>query len=110
MLFSDVPAGKYRLVLTPDAASETAYLPYEQEVAVGRNATSLRLINGDPKDYGYEKNSDRYGVLVMGDIDGDGEISETDLGILTKIVAGDEEDGLQYETEPEHGIGQRLLR
>ena len=87
VVMEQIPIGEYALRLSPDEDMDTAYLPYEQDVMIGKNVTTLRLINGDPNDYGYSEGASRYGILAIGDIDADGVIDEEDLGILIKAVA-----------------------
>lgn len=99
-MFGSVPEGVYSLALEPD--EDSAYLAYEQDgIRIGAKNTTLKLMNGDPEDYGYaEASAKAYGTVMLGDIDGDGDIDEKDLALLAKAVAGDDaEGGICTETE-----------
>lgn len=88
LVIDKIPVGEYTLRMTPDEADETAYLPYEQDITIGNNLTTIKLINGDPGDYGYKDGgSSNYGILSMGDINDDGSIGDEDLAALTEAVA-----------------------
>lgn len=100
LTLDEIPAGDYTMTLSPDGSNEAGYVPYEQDITIRDRVSTVKLINGRPDEYGYtDAGSENYGILSMGDIDSDGELTEADLHILTEAaaVAADPEDG-----DPEH--------
>ena len=90
--------GTYLLRLTPEQEGNS-YLPYEQNITIGMNQIAICLINGDPLQYGYKKeDAAKLGVLVMGDVNGDEKLDETDMKELLNLTAkGMAQGGSVYE-------------
>ncbi|MDE6665244.1 MAG: fibronectin type III domain-containing protein [Ruminococcus sp.] len=88
--FEDVPAGKYILTATSDKFAE-----YKQEVTVENNVlSSLSITAGVVKVGGNaikagentENGTGSIGAMLIGDVDGDGDIDEKDKAILINNI------------------------
>ncbi len=113
VLFEELAPGRYDLKLTPLSETEGSYLPYEQtEIAVGTDLTTLHLMNDDPKNHGYTDPAaaEKFGVLVMGDVDGDGTLDDADKDLLMEYISGSDEDGASSSRGDLNGDGLVDLR
>ena len=81
--FDDLPEGEYTLAVTGPG-----FARYEQTVAVGKSdGVLLQLSVGHVA--GFDGGA-HYGVLCVGDVDGDGDIDDADGEVLMRAVAGEE--------------------
>ena len=81
--FDDLPEGEYTLAVTGPG-----FARYEQTVAVGKSdGVLLQLLVGHVA--GFDGGA-HYGVLRVGDVDGDGDIDDADGEVLMRAVAGEE--------------------
>ena len=92
-ILEDIPSGTYDLKLTPMSEEDSSYLPYEQKIEIGTNLTTIHLMNDKPELHGYTDPAaaQKFGVLIMGDVNADGVLDKTDKESLMDIISGKEE-------------------
>lgn len=97
LVIKDIPNGKYNLLLMPKDMDGSPYLTYEheKEIDIQGDLTVIRLMDDFPESFyeGQKTQTDKIGVLAMGDLDGDGEIGDGDKEMLLDLVAGKAGDG-----------------
>lgn len=99
---SDIPEGKYSLVLTQNPDGAGAFLPFiQKKVEIkSRTVTTLNLANDYPEYYGYEEEENSYdrkmGLLVPGNFSDDGgeeeKLDEEDLEELMEAIYEESQD------------------
>ncbi len=98
-VLEEIPSGVYDLKLTPMSDTDSSYLPYEQKnIEIGTNLTTIHLMNDKPELHGYtdQAAAQKFGVLIMGDVNADGILDEADKDILMDIISGKEETHSVY--------------
>ncbi len=79
--FKDVPQGKYQLNV--EAAG---FAKFSQELEVGAQGYSVKLTTGFLGGMSYAAGTAHPGVLLIGDVDGNGVIGEDDLTVLVDAI------------------------
>ena len=80
-VFSDLKPGKYTLTVKGDG-----FGLYSQDITVEDQVYTVNLLTGFLKGFSYEKGSSHPGVLLIGDVDRDGDIDDTDRKILIDAI------------------------
>lgn len=79
--FTGLPVGNYRLTVTgPGFAS------YTQNIPVSQRGSRVQLTTGLLAGYPYEEGGLHPGVIRIGDVDGDGDVDDTDKDILVNAI------------------------
>ncbi len=79
--FSNLPDGEYTLTI-----SAPGFASYVQKIPVAQKLYSVRLTAGFCKGYSYAEGSIHPGVLMIGDVDGNGYIDDNDKNILIDAI------------------------
>lgn len=82
--FCDLEAGAYELRVTAPG-----FKTYSQTIDVNQNGYSVRLMTGFVEGYDYEAGSVHPGALLIGDVNGDEDINETDKDLLIDTIASE---------------------
>lgn len=91
--------GKWNLRMEP-IDDNSPYIPYEQKgIRINNNVVTLKLMNDVAEAYGYsEEDAQNIGLLLLGDMNGDGDIDADDCQELLHSIAladAGEDDGLE---------------
>lgn len=86
--FENLAPGEYTLTV-----SALGFAEYIQEITVGNQACFLKLMAGFADGYDYE-NGPHPGILLLGDVNGDGIINDSDRKMLVDAI----DEGLQSES------------
>lgn len=78
---SGIKAGTYHLKLTADN-----HLTYEQDLTFNDDGVNLTLYNSAAINDGLDEDSPKYGVMAIGDVNGDGKINDADAEIVTDAI------------------------
>lgn len=99
--FTGIEPGTYTLEVTAPG-----FATYSQEIQVaGNQAYGIKLMTGFVSGYPYEGKA-HPGVLLIGDVNGDGKIDDTDKKILTDAVhSAGQEAGADSESADTQGTG-----
>lgn len=81
--FSNLADGKYTITVKSDGFAD-----YSQDIDVHGKMYSLRITTGFCGGYSYEKGSLHSGVILIGDVDNDGDIDNNDKDILIDVIDG----------------------
>ena len=79
--FRDLADGEYTLTV-----SAPGFASYVQNISVVQKMYSIKLTAGFCKGYAYTEGSIHPGVLMIGDVDGDGDIDDGDKNILIDAI------------------------
>lgn len=79
--FVQLSAGQYILKVTAPGFAD-----YSQKIDVNQNGYSVKLMTGFVEGYSYEEGSLHPGVLLIGDVDGNGSIDDTDKDLLVDAI------------------------
>lgn len=82
--FEDLADGEYTLTVTAPG-----FAAFRQNITVAQKMYSLKLTAGFCKGYTYEVGELHPGVLMLGDINGDGNIDDEDKNILIDAIDGE---------------------
>lgn len=82
--FKGLKAGTYTLTV-----SAPGFAAYSQEIAVDQKGYEIKLMTGFLAGISYEKGQAHPGVLLLGDVNGDGVIDETDKKLLVDDIDAD---------------------
>lgn len=82
---SGIKAGTYHLKLTADN-----HLTYEQDLTFNDDGVNLTLYNSVAINDGLDEDSPKYGVMAIGDVNGDGKINDADAEIVTDAIQTDD--------------------
>ncbi|MDE6849529.1 MAG: carboxypeptidase-like regulatory domain-containing protein, partial [Ruminococcus sp.] len=81
--FSNLADGKYTITVKADGFAD-----YSQDIDVHGKMYSVRITTGFCGGYSYEKGSLHSGVILIGDVDRDGDIDDDDKDILIDVIDG----------------------
>lgn len=81
LIFEGLPDGEYTLELTAPGFAD-----YSQNITVEKNAYSVNLITGFLAGIEYKEGSAHPGVLLIGDVNGDGRADTTDKTVLVDAI------------------------
>lgn len=81
--FRDLTDGEYTLTV-----SAPGFASYIQNISVAQKMYSIKLTAGFCKGYAYTEGSIHPGVLMIGDVDGDGDIDDDDKNTLIDAIDG----------------------
>ena len=79
--FTGVPQGKYQL-----SVEAAGFAKFSQEIEVGAQGYAVKLTSGFLGGMNYTEGAPHPGVLLIGDVDGDGTIKENDLAALVDAI------------------------
>lgn len=97
--FEDLDDGEYTLTVTAPG-----FAAFSQNITVAQKMYSIKLTAGFCKGYTYEAGELHPGVLMLGDVNGDGNIDDEDKNILIDAIDGESVSAdfttdLNYDTE-----------
>ncbi|MDE5754368.1 MAG: fibronectin type III domain-containing protein, partial [Oscillospiraceae bacterium] len=81
VVFSHLESGSYMLTITANG-----FKTYTQEIKVEQKKHVLKLTAGFCADYDYEKGLIHPGVLLIGDVDGNGYVDDADRKVLVSAI------------------------
>lgn len=94
--FENLAPGNYTLTV-----SAPGFAKYTQELEVGNQAYFIKLMTGFVGGYDY-KNGSHPGILLLGDVNGDGIINDTDRKMLVDAIdVGTQSDSLDLNGDSE---------
>ena len=79
--FSQLPAGTYELTV-----AAPGFATYTQTIEVNSKSYAVNLMTGFVEGYTYEEGDYHPGVLLIGDVTGDGVIDDTDRSVLVDAI------------------------
>ena len=79
--FSQLPAGTYELTV-----AAPGFATYTQTIEVNSKSYAVNLMTGFVEGYTYEEGAYHPGVLLIGDVTGDGVIDDTDRSVLVDAI------------------------
>ena len=79
--FSQLPAGTYELTV-----AAPRFATYTQTIEVNSKSYAVNLMTGFVEGYTYEEGDYHPGVLLIGDVTGDGVIDDTDRSVLVDAI------------------------
>ncbi|MCH5198995.1 MAG: hypothetical protein J1E34_08825, partial [Oscillospiraceae bacterium] len=83
-----IPNGEYTLTI-----EGKNYLTYNQKVSVENNCATVVVYNEDSVNYGRDgDNFVKYGVIAIGDVNGDGKIDEADANAIVDAIGTNNTD------------------
>lgn len=98
--FEDLADGTYVLTV-----SGPGFLPFSQSVQVEGKAYTIRLTTGFLKGMNYMPGAAHPGVLVVGDVNGDGAVNEADgTSLVDAIHAGTASQGLELDLNKDGAV------
>ena len=99
--FEKLEVGNYELVI-----QGTGYVTYKQQVEVKNELAELKLTNGHNTE-NVGQATEKVGVIGLGDVNGDGNVSITDLAqIMLHLVDTERLEGVRFKAADINGDGK----